>query len=123
MGQEPLEQRELRSRPAIRADAVANGPGDVTASRPVQTRYQALVSVVSAQPLIIGARGFQLLSGVQVGEGDHVAVGQLQETQRAFIARLVHFEPLAFQGFVALPPPVDPDEVGLGIVRRAFADR
>ena len=106
----------------MRGDGVVADPGDVAAMRPVQTGYHALLTAEPAQPLVIGARGLQLLSRVQVGDGYGLAVGQLQEPRPAFVDRLVHVEPLPFQVFVALPQVVDPDEMDPGIVRRAFAD-
>ena len=123
VGQKPLEQLDLWSRPAPRADGVAAGPGEGAASRPVQPHHHALLRAQPTQPLVIGARGFQLLSGVQVGGEDHLAVGQLPEPWQAFVDRVVHVEPLAFQVFAALPPTAEPDEVGPDIGRRAFADQ
>ena len=43
LGQQPLQQRELRRPPAIRGHRIAETPGYVGAIRPVQAHVQALL--------------------------------------------------------------------------------
>ena len=43
MGQQPRDHRDPRRPPAIRVDGVAEGPGDVGAVRPVETRVHRVL--------------------------------------------------------------------------------
>ena len=122
MGQQPRDHRDPRRPPAIRVDGVAEGPGDVGAVRPVEARVHRVLLAGPGQRLVVGRRGLQLLGRVQVSDVRRTTVGQLPEARHPFVGGVVVLEVLALQVFAALPPAVDPDEVSLDVVLRAFAD-
>ena len=123
MGEQCLDQGDLRRPPAIRAHGIAEAPRHMGAIQPVEAHVQALLIPTPEQCLVVGARGFQFLGRVQVGDRHQMAVEQLPRARYAFVDGMVDVEVLTLHIGVALPAVVEPDVEDPDVVGRAFADQ
>ena len=64
---------------------IRQGPGDGAALRAVQAHIQTVAPVRAWQEFVVGRGGFQFPCSVERGDGDHVAVGQTEESGNPFV--------------------------------------
>ena len=123
MGQETLDELDLRRRPAIGVKRVVDGPYDACAAGSVQTDVEALLGARAGQKLVVGRGGLQLLVGVQASEGEKLAVRRSQETRDTFISGVVGAEVVALALRERPPAPEAPHVVDLDLVGGSRAKR
>ena len=89
-------------------DGVCKRPHDARSPRPVHTDVQAVLAAGARQCLVIGRGRLQLLFGVQLGDMNQFAVGQLPKAGQALVVGMVIQVVIPFEFLLALTPVIIP---------------